>query len=71
MQATFWLCNNCDDLIAVSCQHQDKMIGAVNADILAREYDIQTGVTASPKTLAPTEKLTRWHQVWGEVKIKA
>ena len=70
MQASFWLCNICDDLIAVSCQYEDKMIGAVNADILARNHDIQAGLPASPKTLSPNEKTDRWQQVWGEINIK-
>lgn len=68
-QASFWLCNNCNDLIAVSCQYDDGMLGAVNAGVLAKDHNIQEGTAVSPKTLAPTEKLDRWRKVWGRVKL--
>ncbi len=66
-QAIFWLCDTCQDLIAVSCDFNNETKGALNAKLLESEYQLATPTIVSPKQLSAKEKASRWDTIWMKV----
>ena len=70
-QATFLICNACNDLVAVVCEFGDQLLGAVNASLLLHREQLPAPAAVSPKHLKPDEKRSRWTTVWARVDIAA
>lgn len=62
--AQFLLCRDCGVLVAVVFEHENRRYGAVNAGCLDGTISLGNPAPASPQTLSPDEKLTRWLSVW-------
>ena len=62
--ARFLLCARCGVLVAVIFRHRDRIHGAVNAGCLDAEPGLASAVAASPQTLSPDEKISRWLALW-------
>ncbi len=69
-QARFLQCAKCQAVVAVSYQEQQSMLGAVNIMVFSERGLMQPAIVASPKLLAPEEKLSRWRQLWMPLKIQ-
>ncbi len=69
-QARFLQCANCQTVVAVSYQEQQSMLGAVNIMLFGERGLMQPAMIASPKLLAPEEKLSRWRQLWMPLQLK-
>lgn len=57
-------CADCGDLIAVTCEIDGRLRGALRAAILDDAALLPAAETVSPKRLRPDEKLDRWRSVW-------
>ncbi len=62
--ASFWLCQHCGVVVAVTADIDDKRVGAVNRRALADADSFKPATSASPKTLSATEKKARWSELW-------
>lgn len=63
-QAQLLLCSDCGVLVAVIHEHDSRIYGAINARCLDGHVQLAQPVTASPQTLSPKAKVSRWLQVW-------
>lgn len=68
-QASFLTCSSCGTTVAVVCQYSGKLKGTINAMLLDEFHKLQEPVVVSPKLLEPKEKLSRWEDVWLNVKV--
>ena len=66
-QATFWECDNCNDVVAVTNEKNGHVRGAVSKQLFAQHFKLKSSVTASPKKLSALEKSDRWPTVWSKV----
>ncbi|WP_353668024.1 hypothetical protein [Marinomonas sp. THO17] len=66
-QATFWECDNCHDVVAVTNEKNGVVRGAVSKRLFARRFQLKPSVTVSPKKLSASEKSVRWPNVWSKV----
>lgn len=64
MQAKFLTCSKCDTVIAVSIESNNKLIGALNSNLLSGIEFLQQPVAVSPKLLSANEKVNRWQACW-------
>lgn len=62
--ARFLVCGHCGVLVAVVFEHDSRLYGAANARCLEGETGFSTPMPASPQTLSPEQKVSRWLQVW-------
>lgn len=62
--ARFLVCRHCGVLMAVVYKDGSRIHGAVNASCLDDDPGLGEPVPASPQTLAPDEKVTRWREMW-------
>ncbi|MES0870176.1 aldehyde-activating protein [Pseudovibrio sp. SCP19] len=69
-QATILFCPACNDMIAVTCQINDQLKGAVRAPLLKDYPVLPPAQPVSPASLSPEERLNRWDQVWMSVDLK-
>ncbi|MDK2593871.1 aldehyde-activating protein [Pseudoalteromonas obscura] len=67
LQATFWQCPHCMDIVAVTHANNNKTRGAVSKQLFEAKYRIPPSIRVSPKKLSPTEKLIRWNTAWSTV----
>jgi len=63
--ATFHYCKTCRDLLAVDCEIEGRLRGAVNSDLLGLETMLGPTLAIQPRFLCASEKLERWNSVWG------
>lgn len=66
-QATFWECDNCHDVVAVTNEKNGVIRGAVSERLFAQNFQLKPSVTVSPKKLSASEKSDRWPTVWSKV----
>lgn len=62
--AQFLLCSHCGVLVAVVLEHEARRYGVANAGCLDGHAGLASSVPASPQTLTPEEKLSRWVKLW-------
>jgi hypothetical protein len=62
--AEFLLCGQCDVLVAVTFKQASRLYGAVNSGCLEGNTGLAPAVPASPQTLSPEEKISRWLNLW-------
>ncbi|MCG7549980.1 aldehyde-activating protein [Pseudoalteromonas sp. Of7M-16] len=67
LQATFWQCARCMDIVAVTHSNHKETKGAVCKKLFEAKYLVQPSVCVSPKDLTPTEKLNHWNAAWSTV----
>ena len=66
-QATFWQCNMCEQVVAVTNTTNGATIGALSKAVFDRTYVLKPSIAASPKELSADEKVERWSRVWAKV----
>lgn len=62
--ARFLLCGHCGVLAAVVFEHEARLYGVANAGCLDGPTGLADSVPASPQTLGPQEKVSRWVTLW-------
>ena len=65
--ASFYHCVSCGDLLAVGCEIDGRLRGAVNALLLDQKDSLGESVPIQPRLLSSVEKLARWRKLWGEL----
>jgi hypothetical protein len=68
-QAAFITCQNCKNIVAAISHFDDKIKGAVNAQLLAQKAELAEPQTVSPKYLSAEEKRERWLTLWLNVVV--
>lgn len=63
--AHFYHCKACGQLLAVGCELNGQLRGAVNADLLVEAKQLGETVQIQPRLLSADEKLARWNKLWG------
>ncbi len=63
--ASFYYCDNCDDLLAVGCNLNGQLRGAVNSNLLHDTNQFGKAIQIQPRLLSSSEKLDRWGKLWG------
>jgi hypothetical protein len=63
--ASFYHCKTCRDLLAVGCQIEGRLRGAVNSDLLGLNGLLGPTLAIQPRFLSASEKLERWNAIWG------
>lgn len=66
--ANFYYCNHCGDFLAVGCNLNGELRGAVNSNLLQSASNLGDRIRIQPRLLSPNEKLERWAQLWGALK---
>ena len=62
--AQFLICGHCGVLVAVIFRHNSRIYGAANAGCLDGHTGLASPAPASPQTLSPEEKVSRWLKLW-------
>ncbi|WP_444895011.1 hypothetical protein ACJJI5_19245 [Microbulbifer sp. EKSA008] len=65
--ANFYHCKSCNQLLAVGCDINSQLRGAVNLNILNDMNEIGKPVQVKPRLLSAEEKLERWGKLWGSL----
>ena len=65
--ANFYYCECCGDLLAVGCNLNGQLRGAVNSNLLHSSNQLGKAVKIQPRLLNSDEKLDRWGKLWGEL----
>ena len=60
----FLLCGNCGVLIGVLYRDTEGVYAAVNVKVTDRPTDFGEQQTVSPRTLAESDKVSRWKSLW-------
>jgi hypothetical protein len=63
--ANFYYCHNCGDLLAVGCNLNGQLRGAVNPNLLRNANQLGKPIQIQPRLLSSDEKLDRWDKIWG------
>lgn len=63
--ANFYYCNDCGDLLAVGCNLNGHLRGAVNPNLLRDANQLGKPIQIQPRLLSSDEKLDRWGKLWG------
>jgi len=63
--ANFYYCDRCGDLLAVGCDLNGQLRGAVNANLLRNAHQLGKPINIQPQLLNASEKLDRWGKLWG------
>ena len=66
-QASFWECDSCQDVVAVTNEKNGVVKGAVSKRLFAQHFKLKPSITVSPKNLSASEKSDRWPTVWSTV----
>ena len=69
--ASFWCCQSCNDIVAVTFNHSDQFKGALNANLLFDKEKLKCAVKVTPKILSDEQKIERWNEVWLNVYFNA
>ena len=67
--ANFYYCDSCSDLLAVGCDFNNRLRGAVNASLLHDSSQLGPTIEIQPRLLSADEKLDRWGELWGQLNI--
>ena len=62
--ADFMICRSCGVLFCVICTRNEYTVGSLNSLTLYNRRKLKPSLSISPKSLADTEKLERWSQLW-------
>ena len=65
--ALFYRCKACGDLLAVGCEIDGQLRGAVNSSLLDRKDLLGSSVAIQPRLLSASEKMQRWGKLWGKL----
>ena len=68
-QADFLVCPGCDQLVAVTCEIDGQLRGAINARLFSGVADLPAAQPASPKRLSADAKKARWAKIWFPVEV--
>lgn len=68
-QATFYHCQDCNQLLAVGATLGEVSLGAVNAFLFGDLSQFAEPISIQPWLLSPSEKVARWSKVWGGLKV--
>ena len=63
--ANFYYCDHCGDLLAVGCNLNGQLRGAVNPNLLRNANQLGKPIKIQPQLLNASEKLDRWGKLWG------
>ena len=63
--ANFYYCDSCGDLLAVGCNLNGELRGAVNSNLLHNANQLGKPIQIQPRLLSSAEKLDRWGKLWG------
>jgi hypothetical protein len=63
--ANFYYCNYCGDFLAVGCNLNGQLHGAVNSNLLHSSNQLGKPIKIQPWLLNSDEKLDRWGKLWG------
>ena len=63
--ANFYYCKGCSILLAVGCNINGQLRGAVNSNLLQDVNQLGKPVQIQPRLLSANEKLERWNKLWG------
>ena len=66
--ASFYHCASCSELLAVGCEINGELRGAVNAQLLDQRDSLGPAVPIQPRLLSSAEKVGRWGKLWGTLK---
>jgi len=58
------ICKNCGVMVAVTFTDSEIVYGGLNSRTLVNRDALASPQTASPKLLSPSEKITRWKEIW-------
>jgi hypothetical protein len=62
--AEFLLCANCGVLIGAFYRDHDQVYATINVKVTGRPTDFGAEQSASPQTLSPSDKVSRWKSLW-------
>ncbi len=65
--ANFYYCDSCNDLLAVGCDLNSQLRGAVNANLLRDANQLGKTIEIQPRLLSADEKIDRWGRLWGQL----
>lgn len=68
-QATFFHCQQCDQLIAVGAELDNGWQGAVNCCLFQPALAFAEPVAIQPRLLPAAEKRQRWSALWGRLTL--
>jgi hypothetical protein len=63
--ANFYYCNFCSDFLAVGCNLNGQLRGAVNSSLLHSSSKLGKSIEIQPRLLSSDEKIDRWGKLWG------
>ena len=63
--ANFYHCKSCIVLLAVGCNINSTLRGAVNANLLRDMNKLGEPIQIQPRLLSADAKLDRWNRLWG------
>jgi hypothetical protein len=63
-QAEFLTCKACGVVVGVFYRAAGRLVGAVNTNVLDERTSFGPMRSVSPKTLSPSEKTSRWQELW-------
>lgn len=63
--ANFHYCNSCGDFLAVGCDINGQLRGAMNSALLHNFNQLGKPIQVQPRLLSSDEKLDRWGKLWG------
>lgn len=62
--ADFLFCKGCGVLVGATYEIGGRMFAAINSRVIEGDTAFGEVKSASPKTLAPAEKVNRWKAIW-------
>ncbi|WP_444959441.1 hypothetical protein [Microbulbifer sp. VVAC002] len=63
--AVFYHCKGCNQLLAVGCNINSQLRGAVNLNLLKGVDRLGDPIQVQPRLLSADQKLERWGKLWG------
>ncbi len=63
--ANFYFCDCCGEFLAVGCNLDGQLRGAVNSSLLHSSSQLGKSIKIQPRLLSSDEKLDRWGKLWG------
>ena len=69
-QASFWQCQSCKQVVAVTNTNNGVTRGAVSTTVFDKLHSLQPPITVSPKLLSTTQKYERWPKIWFKVILR-
>lgn len=66
--ANFYHCDRCGDFLAVGCDIDGVLRGAVNSALLGDPSQLSKPINIQPRRLSAEQKVARWGDLWGMLK---